>query len=94
MIISVSFSLVIYRMVTSELDRVLRTQRLRLELRLPDRFGSMGRRIIFDRDVIEETNNRIKVILFTINLAILAGSAGARIFFGRQNFKTNTEYDG
>jgi signal transduction histidine kinase len=71
MLVSVSFSVAMYRVLTSELDRLERVERVRIELRLP------GGRPVLDPDLLEETKNRVKLILILINLIILAGSAYA-----------------
>lgn len=72
MLVSVSFSVAIYRVLTSELDRLERVERVRIEHRLPG-----GNLIFLDPDLLEETKNRVKLILILINLTILAGSAYA-----------------
>lgn len=71
MLISISFSVTVYNLLTNELNRVERVQRLRQErrnLRIPS----------IDPEVIEETKDRLKLILFLIDLGILgvAGFAG------------------
>ncbi|MCX6791763.1 MAG: HAMP domain-containing sensor histidine kinase [Candidatus Gottesmanbacteria bacterium] len=71
MLVSASFSLAMYRVLTSELDRLERVQRVRVELRLP------GGRPVLDPDLLDETKNRVKLILILINLIILSGSAYA-----------------
>lgn len=71
MAVSISFSLAIYRVVTSELDRLERVERIRIERQLP-----LGRPAL-DPDLLEETKNRVKIILILTNLIILAGSAYA-----------------
>ncbi|MCX6794265.1 MAG: HAMP domain-containing sensor histidine kinase [Candidatus Gottesmanbacteria bacterium] len=72
MLVSVSFSVAMYRVLTSELDRLERVERVRIEHRLPG-----GNLIFLDPDLLEETKSRVKLILILINLIILAGSAYA-----------------
>lgn len=81
MLISIAFSLAIYQVLTSELNRVERVQRLRQErsrlLRVPS----------IDPEVIEETKNRLTAILALVNLGILALSAGAGYFLAGKTLK-------
>jgi len=75
-LISLSFSVVIYRMLTVELDRVERMHRLRIE----ERFR-------LDPILIAETKNRIKLTLIMINGLILTGSAIAGYFLAGQTLQ-------
>ncbi len=70
MLVSVAFSVAIYQVLSSELSRVERIQRLR---QLERRFQPA-----IDPEVMEEEKNRLKVILILINLGVLsiAGIAG------------------
>lgn len=94
MLISISFSAAIYRVLTSELDRVERMQKLRIEHRLPERFriippqnDDLSRSLYWDPEVIEETKKRIKIILIAINLAILGISTGAGYFLAGRTLR-------
>lgn len=88
MVISLSFSGVIYRVLTLELDRVERTQRLRIERGLPERLRAipfeqqdeLPRFFQLDHAIIEEAKNRLVLFLALINLGILATSALAGYF--------------
>lgn len=66
MLISVSFSVAMFKVLTNELDRVERIQRLRHERQLLP---------AIDPEVIEETKNRLTAILILINLGILGTSS-------------------
>jgi signal transduction histidine kinase len=72
MTISVAFSLVIYRSVTLELNRIRDTQRLRFERRFildPTLVP------IFDEDILDETRGRVLTVLGMVNGSILFISA-------------------
>lgn len=81
MTISVSFSLVIFRMLSTELDRIERAQQMRNERLIPDRV-----RIVLqqeneppwldrlDPEIIKETKDRLMVMLLLVNLGILGAS--------------------
>ena len=85
MLVSVSFSVAIYRVLTSELDRLERVQRVRVEFQLP------GGRPVLDHDLLEETKNRVELILILINLIILAGSAYAGYILAGQTLNPIAE---
>lgn len=80
MLISISFSIAIYQVLTTELSRVERVQRLRQERRF-------ARMPAIDPEVIEETKNRLRAILILTNLGILAISAGAGYFLAGRTLK-------
>ncbi len=80
MLISTFFSVAIYRVLTFELNRIERIQRLRIERRSPPPF-------FLDHKLIIETKNRLKVILTLINLVILGASAGAGYFLAGKTLK-------
>lgn len=69
MIISISFSAVIYRSLTIEVERFDRIQRLRIETR----YGFMAPGMI-DPTLIEDTEKRIVITLLIINVSILVVS--------------------
>src|SRR5258706_4156529 len=79
--ISVSFSMAIYKVLTSELDRMERIQRLRIERRLPVRIPSVDLpqplppNVFLDPDVLTETKNRLMMILIAIDVSIVGASA-------------------
>ncbi|MFH0864081.1 MAG: HAMP domain-containing sensor histidine kinase [Candidatus Gottesmanbacteria bacterium] len=98
MIVSIFFSLIIYRVLTFELDRVERMQRLRSEINLcqPDYppFNlrqDIGRTFILDPDIINETKNRLKIILLIINSGILGTSALAGYFLAGRTLRPIAE---
>ena len=101
MLISISFSVAIYKVLVSELDRVERTQRLRIERRLPERFrinppsdirDELPRSwLLVDPNLIEETKNRLKIILIMINLTILGASSVAGYFLAGRTLKPIAE---
>lgn len=100
MLISVSFSVAMYRVLTSELDRVERMQRLRIERRLPeqpwivpppDTENELSPSFRLDPDLIVETKNRLQLILAIINFAILGSSAIAGYFLAGRTLKPISE---
>lgn len=72
MLVSVSFSLVVYRLMTFEYERFLRMQRNRLEFR----FGPPA--VLVDPDLINEAHERLIWILLGINggVVLLSGVGG------------------
>ncbi len=87
MLISISFSLVIYRYLTHELNRFSEAQRVRIERRLLERnFLSPGFHTqlfsvsLVDPDLILAVKNRIRWTLLLINIGILSCSAALAYF--------------
>lgn len=86
MCISVSFSAVIYRVLTFEMDRFAQRQQVRIERQLENRelfpeppkpvSGTIQQFLAFDPDIINETKHRLQIQLIAINIAIV-GIAGA-----------------
>lgn len=81
MVISISFSAVIYRVLTLEVDRLLSQQQLRLEQQLnnPEFFppGMRGGRFsmpLIDPELVIELKNRLFFNLAIINALILVGA--------------------
>src|SRR4030042_3677148 len=66
MVISVFFSLIIYRGATFELQRI--------ETRQAQRGPMVGPPFVIDPEVIQETKSRIALSLFATNIVILAVS--------------------
>jgi len=95
MFISTAFSVGIYRSLTSELNRIERMHRLRIERRLPERLKiipsdikeQLSPSLFLDPQLITETKNRLKIILIMINLAILSASAAAGYFLAGRTLK-------
>jgi two-component system, OmpR family, sensor histidine kinase CiaH len=77
--ISISFSGVIYRSLTYELDRVEQMQRSRVD-RIYILNDDAIRPPYLDPQLITETKDRIKLTLLFINLAIIGGSTVAGYF--------------
>lgn len=83
MVISLSFSGAIYKVVFSELDRVEKMQKHRIErgeslrLRISPQTADPNRPpfILFDPDLVSETKNRFVISLAIINVFILMVSA-------------------
>lgn len=85
MALSVSFSVVIYKVITYEVDRFARIQRLRIERRFregeffppemhfPD---TLPRIPIMDPELVEETKRRLIFMLIVVNGGILIVSGG------------------
>lgn len=79
MLISISFTVVIYNLLASELDRVELMQRQRQERQLPFEFRQRyPTELEIDPVIIEEAKERLKLRLIFINLGILllAGLSG------------------
>ncbi len=84
MLISLGFSLVIYKVLTAELDRFSRLQRLRIEHRLESgefvplerRFRNAPPRIPIDPELADETKRRLILFLVLVNGGILFISGG------------------
>jgi len=77
MLVSVSFSLAMYKVLTSELDRV---ERLQFRQRLPHTLR-------IDPELLDETKNRLKMILFLINGGIFGASSLAGYFLAGRTLK-------
>ena len=95
-LISVSFSVTIYRVLTQELDRVERIERLRIERGFPQRRLTMPptemgdelpRAYFLDPKLITETKNRLILMLGVINAVILAASSLAGYFLAGRTLK-------
>ncbi len=84
-IISGAFSFGLYKLMTAELDRIQKMQKVRIEyMEDPDEQNwppAMHKPVpvirFIDPEVIQESKNRIKFILFLINLGILTASTMA-----------------
>lgn len=94
MLISITFSIVIYRVLTAEFNRVLRMQQLRREGLLPDvtipsLSAEPARGLIRppDPDVIGEAKNRLIFFLGIINLSVLGLSGVAGYFLAGKTLK-------
>ena len=96
MVVSIAFSVAVYKILTFELDRVERAQRLRIELRNPNPQyifpptnlqDDLLHPFRLDPDIIEETKTRLKIILFLINLGILGSSAVAGYFLAGKTLR-------
>jgi two-component system, OmpR family, sensor histidine kinase CiaH len=82
--ISMSFSFVIFRVLTSELDRFASLQKFRIERRLNEgdlHFGyNMFNPPIIDNELIEETKTRLAFNLLVINMFIFMASGATGYF--------------
>ncbi len=96
MIVSVSFSLGVYDLLTLELNRVESIHRLRIERRLPmgprgvlgpDIENEFPRSLMLDPNLIAETKNRLLLNLALINIIILGSSALAGYFLAGRTLK-------
>jgi signal transduction histidine kinase len=90
MLISLSFSVGIYRLTTTELDRIERMQNSRFQREerfLPPINGGGQRPPILDPELIIETKNRLKMILLFINLVILGISTGGGWFLAGKTLR-------
>ena len=96
MVVSMAFSIAIYRDLTFELDRVQRVQRARIErqllglsrpLPLFSAGGTQSPTLILDPDLVQETKNRLKLILILIDSVVLGVSAGAGYFLAGRTLR-------
>lgn len=96
MLISISFSMAMYEILTVELDRVEQYHKLRQERLfitpgfrgLPYEFRQRGTGIfLLDPDLIQETKNRLIASLVLINLGILAASSLAGYFLAGRTLR-------
>lgn len=96
MLISTSFSVAIYKVLTFELERFERVQRLRIERIYPQRLRlspltdlreEFIRPSLLDPNSVNEIEERIKIILGITNLTIFATSAVAGYFLAGQTLK-------
>lgn len=85
MIISLIFSLLIYRALTGELDRAIQIQQARIENALV--LGRPAPQVFIDFELVEETKNRIKINLAIINLVILTLSGVAGYFLAGRTLR-------
>jgi len=90
MVISIAFSMVIYRVSILELERLSRLQRFRFERRVeqewPD-FGTHPLPPIIEQELIEETKRRLFFNLLFINAAILVISGGMGYFLSGKTLR-------
>lgn len=88
MLISVSFSLVFYRVQIAELERFARAQRLRIERGLYGVMpGSGGPVIIVDPQLINETERRLAFFLIFVNGVILITAGGVGYFLAGRTLR-------
>jgi len=95
MSVSIGFSAVIYKVLTLELDRFSRLQRLRIERRLSgdelppfeQRLRSNPPRIFADPELIEETKKRLVFFLTIVNGGIFLISGGLAYFLAGKTLK-------
>lgn len=93
MLISMSFSVVVYNMLTHEVERFARIQSLRIERRLheddalpiEERLRSSSP--VVDSELVEETKQRIGFILIAINAGIFILSGGVGYFLAGRTLK-------
>ncbi len=81
MLVSMSFSVIIYRVLTAEFTRLQRVEKIRIQRGIPNL------PIFIDNEVIIETKNRIALNLFSINLVIFGASAVAGYFLAGRTLK-------
>jgi len=85
MVIGLMFSLVIYKMLSSEIERFERMQRFRIQQRLETGLRRFPNQIrIANPELIKETKKRVFFMLIVVNLGILIMAGGmAYILAGR-----------
>ena len=95
MTISLSFSMVIFKVLTFELDRFARLQRLRIENRFqtgeffpgPQFQGGPPPLHIMDPELVEETEHRLILMLVLVNGAVFVISGGLGFFLAGKTLK-------
>lgn len=96
MLISISFSIVIYRVLVTELDRVERIERSRIQRGFPERlriiippesFGELPQMFFLDPKVIQDAKNHLKVMLAVVDLIILGTSTLSGYFLAGRTLK-------
>lgn len=96
MFISISFSIVIYRVLLNEVERFTRIQRSRIERRLREgeffppeiHFrGTLPSVTIMDPELVEETKRRLILILITVNGGIFIISGGLGYFLAGRTLR-------
>jgi len=96
MLISLSFSAVMYQMIHTELDRIEHMQQDRLQRRIPQwmqqlDIGQLPKELppmrFIDPQDIEDSKNRLLILLGIINLGILGASALAGYFLAGKTLK-------
>lgn len=93
MLVSAAFSVAIYKVLANELTRVERLQRSRQQRILqgiPEELRPSPRQSI-DPQIIEETKDRLKIILVLINMGILSFSGVAGYFLAGRTLKPISE---
>ncbi len=76
MAISCSFSLVIYKLQSLEVERFARAQKFLIERRLRDMAFPFVPMVVFDNDLIGESKHRIAMALVLVNSGILVLAGG------------------
>jgi signal transduction histidine kinase len=88
MIISLSFSFILYQMVNLELNRFANSQRNRIERRLSFyQIDNSSKTLLFDQDLIVESRQRFLTNLITINLFIFFSSASLSYFLASRTLR-------
>src|SRR5258708_2499228 len=87
MLISVIFSVVLYRIVSVELMRFARVQRIRIERQFDGQPLPVPPLPAFDPDLVAEAQQRFLLILIVINVGILVIAGGVGYFLAGQTLK-------
>lgn len=94
MLVSLTFSLVIYKVLIQEIDRFEHNQRLRIERRLhtnnffiPDDTFPSEPSLNRDLELLEETRHRIIIVLIGVNMSILVISGALGYFLAGRTLK-------
>lgn len=81
MSVSIVFSVVLYRVLSVEVQRALRAQKIRQELHAPHFFGLTPQTAFeVNPELVKEANNHLKLVLLAVNLAIF-GLSGVAAYF-------------
>lgn len=87
MSISILFSIFIYHGATIEVERSLRAQEFRIYTNRNFNFDTVEQQLRGDPQVLSESQDRIKLTLFLLNLAILIISGGAGYFLAGRTLR-------
>ncbi|MDP2638251.1 MAG: hypothetical protein Q8P26_04285, partial [Candidatus Levybacteria bacterium] len=94
MTLSIIFSVVIYSVLTHEVDRLERAQRFFIERRLeegdfipPSRFRTFQERVPINPELVAETKQRILFMLTFANVGILLVSGGLGYFLAGRTLR-------
>lgn len=88
MLVAVSFSVSMYRIISSELDRIAFVEQQRFQRRFFDQSAAIPIPLInFDSDLLAEAKQRLIIILALIDTTILAGASASGYFLAGRTLR-------